>query len=101
MDLTPTQQTWLLHVDASEAFDGTVADYAREHELDIGKLYFYRSAIQAKRSKPQASAAFAAATRSMPASFNEAGVHIQLPNGVRLRLADLSESDLLSRLAAL
>lgn len=94
MELTAKQQEWLGHVEASETFDGTAADYAREQGLDIGQLYFYRSTIAAKRSKPSA---FVAAT---PVTA-DAGVHVQLPNGVRLRLSDLSEPRLLERLAAL
>jgi hypothetical protein len=46
MELTKKQQFWKAHLDALELFEGSAADYARLHDLEVKKLYVYKTAIR-------------------------------------------------------
>ena len=94
MELTAKQKEWQPHLEAIESFDGTAADYARLHGLNLKQLYFYRSAIARRTNTAQF-------VRVKSSTAELAGVHVQLPNGVRLVLPSLAEPGLLERLAAL
>ena len=99
MELTKTQQYWKSHVDALESFEGSAADYARQHDLEAKKLYVYKTAIRARLESQEATSGFVRVTTSSTASISS-GVTAWLPNGVRLSLPGL-ESGMLERLARL
>ncbi len=100
MELTKKQEEWRPHVEAAAAFDGSAADYARLHSLDLKKLYFYKRSIEQRKTTQQV-AGFVRARPAARSLASEVGVHVQLPNGVRLLVPDLSDSDLLERLSRL
>ena len=99
MELTKTQQYWKSHLDALESFEGSAADYARQHGLEVKKLYVYKTAIRARLEGQEATTGFVRVTTSSTASISS-GVTVWLPNGVRLSLAGL-EGGVLERLADL
>ena len=99
MELTKKQQFWKQHLDELESFDGSAADYARLHGLEVKKLYVYKTAIR-ERLAMQATSGFVRVTTSTTASISS-GVTVWLRNGVRLSLPDLDQPGLLERLARL
>ncbi len=99
MDLTKKQRYWKTHLDALESFAGSAADYARLHDLEVMKLYVYKTAIRARLEGQEATTGFVRVTTSSTASISP-GVTVWLPNGVRLSLPVL-EAGLLERLADL
>ena len=60
-ELTKKQRYWKKHLEAAALFDGSLADYAREHDLNPKKLYVFKNAI-AKKEQPGEEQAFAAVT---------------------------------------
>ena len=100
MELTKKQRYWKAHLDALEGFEGSAADYARQHDLEVKKLYVYKTAIR-ERLEAQAvtTGGFVRVTTTTAASMSS-GVTVSLPNGVRMTLPELAPS-LLERLAAL
>jgi len=60
-ELTKKQRYWKQHLDAAASFEGSLVDYAREHDLDAKKLYVFKSAI-AKKTLTDEPPAFAAVT---------------------------------------
>ena len=99
MELTKTQKLWKSHLDALERFDGSTAEYARLHNLDVKKLYIYKSAIRERLATASARGAFVRVTST--STTMQTGVTVVLPNGVRLSLPDIREPGLLERLARL
>ena len=49
--LTEKQQYWSEHLQKAEAFDGSVADYARQQGLSPQHLYQWRSELRKRESK--------------------------------------------------
>ena len=100
-NLTKKQRFWKEHLDASESYEGSTADYAREHDLDPKKLYVFKSAI-AKKERAIGSAAFTQVkiASAMPAT-DFGAITITLPNRVVLTVSDLQAPGLLERLARL
>jgi transposase-like protein len=45
LPITERQQFWLDHIQSAEAFDGSVADYARAHELTPQELYQWKTIL--------------------------------------------------------
>ncbi len=43
--MTDRQRYWLTHINAVEYFDGSIADYARTHQLSIRDVYNWRSKL--------------------------------------------------------
>ena len=41
--LTKTQSYWHAHVEAAQLSKGSIVDYAKIHDLNIKKLYYWRS----------------------------------------------------------
>ena len=41
--LTKTQSYWHAHVEAARLSKGSIVDYAKNHDLNIKKLYYWRS----------------------------------------------------------
>ena len=99
MELTKKQQYWKAHLDALERFEGTAADYARLHDLEVKKLYVYKTAIRERLEAQGEHGTFVRVTTS--SATMHTGVTIALPNGVRLSLPDQNTPGLLERLAQL
>ena len=55
-ELTKKQALWKSHVDALDAFAGSTAEYARQHDLDVKRLYFFKAQLR-KRVGPAANTA--------------------------------------------
>ena len=83
--ITERQQHWLDHIQAAEAFDGSIADYARSAGLKPKELYSWKG-ILARRgllSVPAAGEAGGGFVRVIAPS-RPLGMSLVLPNGVRL-----------------
>lgn len=99
VELTKNQAFWKQHLDALQAYDGTAAEYAREHGLEPKKLYVYKTAIRKRLAvQTQTTTSFIRVTTAQTAPMS---VTVSLPNGVRLQLPDLEAPGLLERLAKL
>jgi cytolysin (calcineurin-like family phosphatase) len=97
--LTEKQVFWKRHLEAAESFDGTLADYARAHDLSAKKLYGYKTRIGQREADAETSDGFVKVMSQAMASLSP--VTVTLPNGVRLTLSDLDAPGLLERLAEL
>lgn len=97
MELTQKQAYWKSHLEAAESFDGSLVDYARAHDLEVKKLYVYKTALR-ERSEITTTSAF---VRVSQRSVSTAGVGVTLPNGVKLTLPNVDQPGLLERLAHL
>ena len=101
MELTAKQSAWKVHVEAADVFDGSLADYARLHDLEIKKLYFYKTALREKAMMSgSTSSGFVQVTTNQTMRMS-AGIRVMLPNGVQLSLPDMNAPGLLERLARL
>ena len=104
-ELTKKQAYWKAHLEASESYEGSLADYARAHDLYAKKLYGYKTRIRKREEaagKPDSFVKVTAATVSLPTPLSASSpIIVSLPNGVRLTLADLDLPELLERLAQL
>ena len=102
MALTKKQQFWKAHLDALEVFEGSAADYARLHDLEVKKLYVYKTAIRERLVTQEVTqSSFVRVTTSTKSAMVATGVTVWLPNGVRLSLPGLEQPGLLERLARL
>ena len=101
MELTEKQAYWKRHLDALASFDGTTAEYARKHKLEVKKLYVYKTALRERGllETETTTSSFVRVTKAQ--AIAGPGVTVSLPNGVRLLLPDLDAPGLLERLAAL
>lgn len=99
MELTKKQTLWKTHVDALAKFDGSGAEYARQHGLDVKRLYFFKAQLRKQVGSVENTARFVPVTGA--AVNTHRGVMVALPNGVRLALPDLDAPGLLERLARL
>ena len=100
-ELTNKQRYWKKHLEAAALFDGSLADYAREHDLNPKKLYVFKNAI-AKKEQPGEEQAFAAVTITNDCDpVNESYASITLPNQVILEVPMSVTPDLLDHLARL
>jgi len=100
-ELTKKQHYWKQHLEAAASFDGSLADYAREHDLNPKKLYVVKNAM-AKKEKPDASQAFAAVrVANEPGSMSDVHATITLPDQVMLTVPMRVAPDLLEHLARL
>ena len=102
MELTKKQQFWKAHLDALEVFEGSAADYARLHALEVKKLYVYKTAIRERLATQEATqSSFVRVTTSTQSAMVTTSVTVWLPNGVRLSLSSREQPGLLERLARL
>ena len=99
MELTSKQAFWKTHINALAEFDGSAAEYARQHDLDVRRLYFFKAQLRKRTGSSVSAARFVPVTG--PAVNGHRGVMVALPNGVRLALPDLEAPGLLERLARL
>jgi hypothetical protein len=83
--ITERQQYWLDHIRAAEAFDGSIADYARSEGLKPKELYSWKG-ILARRGLLGTEAAAESQTGFVRviAPSRPLGMSLVLPNGVRL-----------------
>lgn len=79
--LTDKQRYWQVHLDAAQAFDGTLVGYARAEGLDVKTLYGYRTLFRRRERRLAARSSF------VQASSVGMGVSIQLPNGIRVSVS--------------
>ena len=101
MALTQNQLYWKTHLEALASFDGTAAEYARLHDLEVKKLYVYKSWWRDHSGDAESTASgFVRVTRQTTHAQYNSGVQVMLPNGVRLVLPDMTPG-LLERLARL
>ena len=104
-ELTKKQVYWKAHLEAAELYEGSLAGYARAHDLSAKKLYGYKTRIRKRETAAGISGGFVkvtAATVSLPTPLSVSSpITVSLPNGVRLTLADLDLPELLERLAQL
>jgi len=100
-ELTKKQRYWKKHLEAAALFDGSLADYAREHDLNPKKLYVFKNAI-AKKEHPGEEQAFAAVKITNDCDpVNDSYASITLPNQVTLKVPMSVTPDLLDHLARL
>ena len=101
--LTEKQSYWKAHLEAAESFEGSLAGYARAHDLSAKKLYGYKTRIRKRETAAGISGGFVKviAAAAPPPLSAPSPVTVSLPNGVRLTLADLDLPELLERLARL
>jgi hypothetical protein len=97
--LTEKQVFWKRHLEAAESFDGTLADYARAHDLSAKQLYGYKTRIRQREADAETANGFVKVMSQAVASLSP--VTVTLPNGVRLTLSDIDAPGLLERLAEL
>jgi hypothetical protein len=83
--ITEQQQYWLDHIQAAEAFDGSIADYARAEGLEPKELYSWKG-ILVRRGLLNVPAADENNRDSVRviAPARPLGMSLVLPNGVRL-----------------
>jgi hypothetical protein len=83
--ITERQQHWLGHIRAADAFDGSIADYARSEGLKPKELYSWKG-ILARRGLLGTEAAAKSKTGFVRviAPSRPLGMSLVLPNGVRL-----------------
>ncbi len=97
--LTEKQAYWKAHLEAAESYEGSLADYARAHDLSTKKLYGYKTRIPKHEAAAETSPGFVKVMSQAVASLSP--VTVTLPNGVRLTVSDIDAPGLLERLAGL
>ncbi len=97
--LTEKQAYWKTHLEAAQSFDGSLADYARAHDLPVKKLYVYKTQLSKVEDAPVVAAGFVQVTT--PSVKASSPITVSLPNGVRLTLPSLEVPGLLEQLARL
>jgi hypothetical protein len=100
MELTEKQRFWKAHIEAAQSFEGTQADYARLHDLDLRKFYFFKASLRDKGALGESSA-FVKVTATSARVPARQDAQVLLPNGVRLALPDITAPGVLERLARL
>ena len=101
--LTEKQAYWKAHLEAAQSFDGSLVEYAREHDLVAKKLYVYKTQLRKLEEASGKSVGFVKVTPATPPSLSPppTPVTVSLPNGVRLTLPGLDVPGLLEQLARL
>ncbi|MBV1906231.1 MAG: hypothetical protein KUG75_09145 [Pseudomonadales bacterium] len=79
--LTDRQKYWLEHVKACEASGKIIADYAREHDLDLKSMYAGKRNLVQKGVLPHTRTSTFQRMRTARAQSSD-DWRIQLPNGV-------------------
>lgn len=100
-NLTKKQRFWKQHLDALASYEGSTADYAREHDLNPKKLYVFKSAIAKKEHAASGDAFTQVNLAAGTPVIDSAQITITLPNRVTLSVPSLEAPDLLERLAQL
>jgi len=84
LPITERQQFWLDHLRSAEVFDGSVADYARAHELTPKELYQWKTILTRRGLLPGKKRGSDFVQVVTPCPVSPTGVSLVLPNGVRL-----------------
>ncbi len=82
--ITERQQHWLDHIQAAEAFDGSIADYARSEGLKPKELYSWKGILARRGLLGDASPDNSTGLVRVIAPARPLGMSLVLPNGVRL-----------------
>ena len=98
--MTERQQYWLDHVQAANVFDGSVADYARAHDLTPKELYQWKTILTRRGLLPGKKRRSDFVQVVTPSSVSPTGVSLVLPNGVRLEFGGELGSEQVSSLVA-
>src|SRR6056297_1727177 len=82
--ITERQQYWLDHIRAAEAFDGSIADYARSEGLKPKELYSWKGILDRRGLLDRPPAETNDGFVRVIATARPMGMSLVLPNGVRL-----------------
>ncbi len=82
--ITERQQFWLDHLRSAEAFDGSVADYARAEGLTPKELYQWKTILTRRGLLPGKKRSCHFVQVVTPSRVSPTGVSLVLPNGVKL-----------------
>ena len=82
--ITERQRHWLDHIQAAEAFDGSIADYGRSAGLKPKELYSWKGILARRGLLSDASPDNSAGFVRVIAPARPLGMSLVLPNGVRL-----------------
>lgn len=87
--LTEKQQYWLSHIQSCEQAGSSMADYARQHELDMKRFYNWKWLL-AKRELLDVEVESVSFARVEIKSRNSAnaGMTVHFPNGCQLALGE-------------
>lgn len=95
--ITERQQFWLDHIQAAEAFNGTLVEYAKVEGLKVKDLYQWktllvrRGVMSGRSAQPKA---FVAVRESTAASM----AALLLPNGVRIEFSGAVDAETIQSL---
>lgn len=100
--LTTRQKHWLDHLTAAAASDGTLVEYAREHQLTPKHLYQWKARLIALGYLERAGAAKQTAfvRVATPPSPTLAKANLVMPNGIRVELQGPLDRHLIRELIA-
>jgi hypothetical protein len=93
--VTEKQRLWQARLEAAHTSGLTLSEYARQHKLPLKQLYAWR--FRLKHRPAPAEAAHHAFVRVDTKITARSPVEIHLPNGVQLRVSELT-ADLLRML---
>jgi hypothetical protein len=82
--ITERQQYWLDHIQAADAFDGSIADYARSEGLKPKELYSWKGILARRGLLDRQPAETNGGFVRVIAPARPMGMSLVLPNGVRL-----------------
>jgi len=82
--ITERQQHWLGHIRAADAFDGSIADYARSKALKPKELYSWKGILARRGLLDRQPADTNGGFVRVITPARPQGMSLVLPNGVRL-----------------
>ena len=82
--ITERQQYWLDHIQGAEAFNGSIADYARSEGLKPKELYSWKGILARRGLLGDVTAENNGGFVRVIAPARPLGMSLVLPNGVRL-----------------
>lgn len=82
--ITERQQFWLDHIQAADAFDGSIADYARSEGLKPKELYSWKGILARRGLLDNCPDENSGGFVRVIAPARPLGMSLVLPNGVRL-----------------
>lgn len=98
-ELTEAQRFWLMHYQACQLANQSLAAYAREHGLAIKSFYYWKrrlrqlNAIESEPQRPSAQPTFHA-VRVRRTQVVETACRLHFPNGLTCELMDIDDSGL-------
>ena len=92
--ITERQQYWLDHVQAAEAFNGTLVEYAKVEGLKVKDLYQWKTILTRRRFLAcKAKAAAFVPVRKAVSTSKTIRAALVLPNGARIELTGGIDTD--------